>query len=145
MASEDFVDNVLANLKVMAMLNKNQKLCVRKGALSVDTPDVMQPIRRWMNNDSRDIILLHVRNTVSSCMRIANNCVQQAEREGCNSQVVWTLQSMRDAMVEAENGVTNLQSTYAHDAMFVASLSVLSNRMNACINEVESFIQKKVF
>lgn len=144
-ASEDFVDNVLANLRVMAMLNKNQKLCVRKGALTVDTQDLLQPVRRWLNSDSRDIIILHVRNTVSSCMRIANTCIQQADRDGCKRHLAWTLESLRDAMQAADNGITNLKNTYIKDAMFVASLDVLVNRMRACVEEVTSFIDKRVF
>lgn len=144
-ASDDFVDSVLANLKVIAMLNKNQKLCVRKGALSVDTQDMMQPVRRWLHNDSRDIILLHVRNTITSCVRIATSCIQFAERDGCNRNVVWTLESLRDAMVASENGMCNLQSTYVQDAMLVASMTVLLQRMKACVEDVTTFIDKKVF
>ena len=70
MASDEFVDSTIANLKVIGMVPRNGRLCVRKGQLCIDATDQLQPLRRWVRGDSRDLTLLHVRNTVQNACRI---------------------------------------------------------------------------
>lgn len=75
--AEMFVDQTTANLKIIGMLPKNSKLCVRHGQLSIDRDDHLQPVRRWMSRDSRDVTLMHIRNTLTNALRILNGLISR--------------------------------------------------------------------
>lgn len=79
--SEDFVDTVVANLKVISMLRKNSKLCVKRGQLAIDRSDHFQGVRRWITKDSRDVTLMHIRNTISSALKITRALLPPALHE----------------------------------------------------------------
>lgn len=124
MNTDEFVDNVLANLKVIGMLQKSNKLCIRKGQLAIDTDDHLQSVRRWYNKDSRDMVLMNIRN-------IINNAIKISEQNHDGDLKQWTLTRMNEEMRACEMGLQNLKTTYMGDAMMIASLDVLIDRLQA--------------
>lgn len=74
---DDFVDRMLANLKVIAMIPRGGKLCVRQGQLCLEPVDPMQRVRRWLLGDSRNVALAHVRSTVNGAIDLSNTLLQQ--------------------------------------------------------------------
>ena len=128
MASDEFVDSTIANLKVIGMVPRNGRLCVRKGQLCLDTNDVTQPLRRWSRGDSRDLTLLHVRNTLSNAARIAALLGPSAETSPARA---WALRQIAAELTQCEVGLCNLRTTYAEDSIMVASIGVLIARVQA--------------
>lgn len=74
---DDFMDRMLANLKVIAMIPRGGKLCVRQGQLCLEPLDPMQRVRRWLLGDSRSVALAHVRSTVNGAIELSNALLQQ--------------------------------------------------------------------
>lgn len=148
---EEFVDQTVANLKVIGMLQRNDKLRVHKGQLCIDHHDgALQSVRRWLYRDSRDVTLIQLRNTVSNAIRIARAMTElvgapegaagplaliSARAAGADAITAdmreWTLGRLVDEMASAQLGLQNLRATYAGDSSFVASLDVLAERLHA--------------
>jgi len=135
-ASEDFVDSTIANLKILGMLPKNSKLCVRKGNLSVDVPRI-QGVRRWINGDSRDSTLVHAKTTVNNSIKIARAIMTCP----ITSMGEWTLQRIYEELDHAEIGLQNLKTTYVNDSMMVANLDVLIERLGAHREEIGAHLE----
>ena len=140
--NEDFVDNTIANLKIISMVQKNQKLCVRKGQLTLEKGDKFEFIRRWLNNDSRDIILLHIRNIINNAVKIAKSL---PDVPIINSHVKeWTLKKIYEEMEQAENGMINLKTTYANDSIMIANLDVLIDRLKINREEIKNVLHPTI-
>ncbi len=159
--AEMFVDQTTANLKIIGMLPKNSKLCVRHGQLSIDRDDHLQPLRRWMSRDSRDVTLMHIRNTLTNALRILNSLIARVSADGgaanacvtvlppptsCYSSdaagdgsvdlaqrhlCLWSLHQVLTEMRGCESGLQNLRTTYVDDSMTVAAIDVLVDRLRA--------------
>lgn len=131
----DFVDNVIASLKIVAMVQKNQKLRVHKGQLTIEGSGRMQFLRRWVNNDSRDVILMHVRNTVNNAIRIARGLMDVVGHAGAAPSGHapcfrdWTLTRIMQELEGARHGLVNLKTTYSDDSVMIANLDVLVDRV----------------
>lgn len=133
--TEDFVDATIANLKILGMVPKNGKLCVRKGQLCIDKQRI-QGVRRWINGDSRDLTLIHAKTTINNSIRIAR-AIMTCEK---TSTSMWTLTRVFEEMERCETGLQNLKTTYADDSMMVANIDVLIERQQANKEEISSFM-----
>jgi hypothetical protein len=137
---EDQIDNTLTNLKIIAMIPKNGRLCVRKGFLNLETEDHFQTIRRFLNNDSRDICLDHIKNTILNAIKITKNIMNnQIEVELKN----WTLQQISIEIRNCQTGLTNLKTTYNDDAVMKSQIDVLLERLNVHCEELSEYQQSK--
>jgi hypothetical protein len=118
MQTEGFVDGTIATLKVIGMVGKGGRLCVRKGQLCLENDDSVQFFRRWLLGDSRDITLMHVKNTALNAMELArNNHDPEMRGRVCRE--------LHNCLA----GLQNLRSTYIKDSVMVAHLEVLSDRV----------------
>lgn len=128
MNTEEHIDNIITNLKIIGMVKNNGRLCVRKGGLALEPDDYFQTVRRWVNKDSREITLMHVRNTISNAIKllksVKNGQVEVQMRD-------WTISRIVEEMINCQDGLNNLKTTYATDAALVASIDVLLERLEA--------------
>lgn len=140
MATEEFVDITIATMKIIGMVPKNGKLCIRKGHLCLDKSDQIQCLRRWVQGDSRDTTLMHVRNTINSAFKISRFLISIPHG---NYMTNWTMDRLMVEMTQCEIGLQNLKTTYSLDSMMVANLEVLLDRLTAHKSEVSKFLVKQ--
>ena len=138
LATDEFIDDTIAALKIIGMLPRGGKLCVRKGQLSLDQHDNIQRVRRWFRGDSRDLTLMHVRNTINNAVKISKMLMANYAAVELAS---WTLDRMASEMAQTEVGLKNLRLTYSCDSTMVANLDVLSDRLRAHHVEVSKFVE----
>ena len=152
MASDEFVDATIANLKVIGMVPQNGRLCVRKGQLCLEATDNTQSVRRWVRGDSRDLSLMHVRNTISNATRImqllcsttpsTSSHVPPSSTQGehvdpATSNLIivgstkkkWTVRRIAEELAQCEVGLQNLMTTYMTDSIMVANIGVIIERI----------------
>lgn len=139
MATEEFVDTTIATMKIIGMVSKNGKLCIRKGHLCLDASDQMQCVRRWVQGDSRDCTLMHVRNTLNSAFKLSRFLISMPNM----SYAFWTLDRLLAEMAQCEIGLQNLKTTYSVDSIMVANLEVMLDRLTAHQSEVKVFLGRK--
>lgn len=153
--ADDFVDATIANLKIVGMVPKGGKLCVRKGQLSVDPPRV-QAVRRFLNGDSRDMTIAHIKTTIFNAIRIAQTLMgpdppdtpgRAAHPPTVGSALAvggseWTLSRLLTEMQRCEVGLHNLKTTYCSDSLMLANLDVLIDRQNAHRERIEQHMLK---
>jgi hypothetical protein len=131
---DEVVDRTMANLKLMSMVNKGEKLCVRKGQLNIEQFDRLQPVRRWYNKDSRDNSLIHIRNTINDAIKISKGLLANNLQVGLSE---WIVSALNEEIKKSEIGLQNLKTTYADDSSFVANLDVLIDRCKAHSDEID--------
>lgn len=134
---DEYVDRTMANLKLIGMVNKGQKLCLRKGQLNIESVDRMQSVRRWLNKDSRDVTLIHVRNTINDAIKITKGLLGNTLHTDLKH---WTISAVNQEMKNCENGLQNLKSTYMEDSSFIANIDVLIDRCKAQSDEIDKAV-----
>lgn len=131
---DDFVDKTMANLKLIGMINKGEKVCLRKGQLNIEQFDRLQCVRRWYNKDSRDVTLIHIRNTINDAIKIAKGLLNHSISTDLK---LWTISSINQEMKNCETGLQNLKTTYLDDPSFVANIDVLVDKCKAQCDDLD--------
>lgn len=140
MNTEEMIDNTIANLKVIGMVQKNGRLSVRKGQLTLEPDDHFTKLRRWFNKDSRDLTLMHMRNTINNAIKLSKGIfTNKIETELKN----WSIQRLANEMQNCQLGLVNLKTTYNDDSMMVANLDVILDRLKAHCAELAESEKKK--
>ena len=129
MSDQHYIDNVLANLKVISLVKEGARLRLIAGQLSVDYPSPLQPVRRWYYGDTRTIMLNHVRGIVHNAINIIK--IESIVEEDDTS---WVTTKILESLSKAGKGMENLMTTYAQDAVIVCALEVLHDKIINCID-----------
>ncbi len=139
MNTEDLIDSTITNLKIIGGVPKNGRLCIRKGQLTIESEDHFQLLRRWIHRDSRDISLIHIRNTINNALKVSKGIMTNQIEIELKS---WTLQKLIEEMTNCQSGLINLKTTYNNDFSYKASLDVLCERLQANVEELHDYISK---
>lgn len=131
---EDLVDKTMANLKLIGMIKKGEKICLRKGQLNIEQADRLQAFRRWYNKDSRDVTLIHIRNTINDAIKIAKGLIVNNIHSDMKT---WTIGAINQELRNCDTGLQNLKSTYIDDQSFLANIDVLCDKCKAQCEEIE--------
>ena len=124
--NEEYVDQVLTSLKIIAMIKEGQKVCVRNGLLSLENSStgIRVAIRRWVDNDNRQSTLVYIRNVVNNAMDIAYIHPDYD-----------VIDKLRMYLIGCITGLGSLAVTYGTDASITASIEVLQERIKTHIKQ----------
>jgi hypothetical protein len=131
---DELVDKTMANLKLIGMIKKGEKVCLRKGQLNIEYVDRLQSLRRWYNKDSRDVSLIHIRNTINDAIKIAKGLITNNVQSDLK---VWTVSALNQELKNCETGMQNLKTTYIDDPSFLANIEVLLDKCKAQADEID--------
>ena len=129
----EHIDMIITTLKIVGMVKKNQKLCVRKGQLTIEKEDKLQFVRRWVHNDSRDTIIMHLKNVMNNAIKVSEHLLMESAATagaGNDRQIdEWTLNLVTTEMENMQHGLVNLKTTYADDPIMIANIDVMLDRI----------------
>jgi hypothetical protein len=138
---DDYIDVLIANLKVLAAVPNGGRLAVRRGQLSIDVTVHGQCVTRFWYGDSRETTIHHVKNSVAGAMRATDAIMAPSGGKGPDWKDLWTLDHVSREMQSAEFGLRNLRSTYANDVGTIAALHVISERLEAHCDMIRRFLE----
>ena len=110
--NEEFIDNIITNLKIISLVKIDEKLSIRKGHLQIDNSSNFQFLKRWFNRDSRDFILLFIKDLIRNISALFERIHTYKNKE-------WILSRVFMEMEQATIGLDNLKTTYSTDAVMV--------------------------
>ena len=116
--NENFIDSIITNLKIIGILQINEKLSIRRGHLHIDREVVgLQFLKRWFYKDSRDIILTFIKEMIRNIL-LTFNKIKSLNRE----DQVWILYRILTEIDNVENGLNNMKTTYSLDPVTNATI-----------------------
>lgn len=136
MNTDELIDGTLTTLKVIGMVPKNGRLCVRRGQLTLETDDHLQRWKRWIYRDSREVTLMHIKNTINNSTKIIKDIMSNQINIELKS---WTVQRFLSEMANCQSGLLNLKTTYVRDTAVVATLDVICERLQANCKELSDW------
>ena len=117
--NEETFDNIITNLKIISKVKVDEKLCIRKGHLQIDNSSNFQFLKRWYFRDSRDFILLFIKDLIRNI-----SSVFERAKGTCN----WVIQHILDEMENAKTGLVNLKTTYSTDSIMIVKFEHVANK-----------------
>ena len=132
--SEELMDWIVTNLKIISLIQKNEKLCIRKGHLQIDKVSYLRFLKRYYYNDSRESTIIYIKEIIKNIKIIINN--NQNNNSSMNH--INTQNNFKDIyqLVDIESiemGINNLKVSYIEDPMMIASLEHLLNKIKQLI------------
>ena len=58
----DFIDSIIINLKIISLIQINEKLGIHNGHLCINKSSNVQFLRRWFNRYSRNLVLKFIKD-----------------------------------------------------------------------------------
>ena len=132
MSDQHYIDQILANLKVISMIKTCTRLRIIKGQISLDFPSPVQPVRRWFYGDSRNAMIIHVRGVIHNALNVVK---LETMLPSNDEDRIWIYRKILEALKNSQQGIQNLMKTYEADAVIVCYLEVLNDKINNCINK----------
>lgn len=132
----DFLDYIFTNLKVIARIEENGKVCVRNGNLHLET-NYFQVLSRWLYSDNRDSTLRFIKNIISCCISASKNILTLPDIP--KPQVI-TLSRIKTSLSLAKKGLVNIKVTYKDDITIQSSIEVILEKIDLHIKEIDDTI-----
>lgn len=114
---DEFVDDILTSLKIIASIKEGQKVCVRNGllVLEINSTGVIPAVKRFIYGDNRELTVRYVKNVVHNAVSVIKHVKNPEE--------------VISALAEAILGLKRLEVTYSTDIATVSTIQVLIERI----------------
>ena len=114
---DEFVDEILTSLKIIASIKEGQKVCVRNGLLEleINSTGVIPAVKRFIYGDNRELTVRYVKNVVHNAVSVIKHVKNPEE--------------VINALGEAILGLKRLEVTYSTDIATVSTIQVLIERI----------------
>ena len=123
------IDTILLDLEVLKQVAPNDKLAINllpgNTSLSVDSRSIFSIIKRRYNGYNRERSVNYLIELVDKIEKYTKFIVNSSHDDIRNN--------LKNAIVAANNGLTNLQETYNDDSIIVAKLTLIINKLKDCI------------
>lgn len=111
------IEEIVINLKLLATVDKNQKLITRDSYLNIESRSLVPEfIRRWNRQDNRNETIKKINNVVNSAIKHIH----------ANNDDVY---NVKEYLKNAMSGVSNLKETYSTCSQTCARLDVILDKM----------------
>ena len=122
--SEEFIDSIITNLKILSIVQINEKLCIHKGHLQIDRDTGLQFIKRWFYRDSRDLVLNFIKELIRNINYLFTK-VKSLEKD----EQKWIITRILSEMDNIENGLNNLKTTYSIDPVTIVNIENITTKI----------------
>lgn len=156
--NEEFIDNIITNLKIIGMIQINDKLSVRKGHLQLDKESGVQFVKRWFFRDSRSMTINYIKEIVrnmnilfsriklnnsnnNNLINIHNTNNNTNIMSYTNEDIIWIMSRILGEMEKVEVGLNNLKTTYSFDPVTIVMLENIINKLKELSNIGKGIIQ----
>jgi hypothetical protein len=115
------IEEIVINLKLLATVDKNQKLITRDSYLNIESRSLVPEfIRRWNRQDNRNETIKKINNVVNSAIKHIH----------ANNEDVY---NVKEYLKNAQLGVSNLKETYSTCSQTCARLDVILDKMRKAL------------
>lgn len=113
------LNTLLTNLKVLSQIRQHERISTRSGnIIRIEAQDWMQPIRRYINGESRTVNIDDMQQVIEHAFEHLTNSQDDARNQILRQRLLNELQA-------AAQGLDRLRTTYEHDSVVKARLDLL--------------------
>ena len=148
--SDETIDRVLHDLKVVAAIRSNNKIYTENGMLNLDHGGVSSSMYRFVKGENRNKGISAINNVLSDAFAICENSFRKIENQEVKESRETILHKMksyhlvcklRSGVSDCIIGLKNLRTTYCHDTSVTARIDVLNERVFQSIKELDASLE----
>ena len=144
--SEETIDRVLHDLKVIAMIRDNDKIFTDNGMLNLDHGGITSSMYRFVKGEGRNRGVSAINNVLSDAFAITEDCFRKIESSSKENRetMVNKMKSyhlickIRCSVSDCLIGFKNLRTTYSTDTSVTARIDVMKERVSQGLKEVDA-------
>lgn len=130
------INNILLNLEIIRQINEGDKLAINilpgTSKLFVDNNIYFSGTRRWYNGYNREDSIKFIEELVSKVENTSEFLINGNHNELSNN--------LKNAITNSIIGLNNLKNTYMDDSITIAKLTLIINRLNKIISNLENLV-----
>jgi len=141
------LDKLIIDLKVLKQIPEYGKLSTQNDALTLDKGYMFQWLSRWWSNESRELTIKYIMNTVAISSKFTTKFLQDSQVNYKGTRLTDyeklmlkrktnTMKELKDSFVGGKSGLENLIKTYETDETTVSHLELYIQKLNELINEL---------
>lgn len=145
--SEETIDRVLHDLKVIAAIRDNDKIYTQNGMLNLDHGGYMSSVNRYIKGEGRNKGILAINNVLSDAFAITDTnfrkieshfSVENRETMVQNMKSYHMICKIRRNVSDCLIGFKNLRATYSEDTSVTARIDVMKDRVTQSLREIDA-------
>jgi len=123
-------ENVLINLKVLALLEKNQKISINGNLIVIDYNTLFQGIRRWWYESNREKGIIFIDTLINNVDSDYKKLIRKRNTVS-NNKLINTIQLyLRNSI----DGLENMKHTYKDDTENINKLDNIISKIKVILN-----------
>ena len=123
-------ENVLINLKVLALLEKNQKISINGNLIIIDYNTLFQGIRRWWYESNREKGIIFIDTLINNLDSDYKKLIRKKNTVS-NNRLINTVQLyLRNSI----DGLENMKHTYKDDTENINKLDDIILKIKVILN-----------
>jgi len=168
------VDQVIISLKIIALLRKNDKLCINDESLEIDKSYFFQALTRWYNDNNRSKTVYYIESLIERTFNIIDNIYNNESgikpdpssgypdtnvkdvNNKCEKTIQGTrqypfkeensrlLQRLATEMINASVGLDNLKITYGNDSFIKTKLDIITHKIAIRNEKISKLLKIKL-
>lgn len=148
------IDQIIINLKIIALIKKYEKLSINEDYTSLVVDDksnifYVQAITRWLNNDNRQKTMKYIDNVVEKTFEWMDKVYNEYKTGDSNSDDIFEedreslLLRLSKEIINASEGLKNLRVTYRHDSLVNSQIQLMLDKIRIKINKINELLKIK--
>ena len=130
------INNILLNLEIIRQIKEGDKLAIDilpgSTKLFVDSNTILSGAKRWYNGYNREDNIKFIEELIVTTEKTSKIIV-----DGKHNEIASTL---KYAITKSIIGLNNLKTTYNNDSIIIAKLTLIVNRFNKVISNLNNLI-----
>ena len=124
-------ENLLINLKVIALLEKNQKISINGNLIVIDYNTLFQGIRRWWYESNREKGIIFIDTLINNVDSDYKQLIRKKKNTVSNNKLINTIQLyLRNSI----DGLENMKHTYKEDPGNSHKLDDIISKVKVILN-----------
>ena len=124
-------DNLLINLKIIALLEKNDKISINDELIIIDHNTLFQGMKRWWFESNRMKGIIFIETLINTIDTNYKTLIRKTKTTPANNKLINTIQLY---LTNAVDGLENMKLTYKDDKEYTSKIDTINYNIRQIIN-----------
>ena len=124
-------DNLLINLKIIGLLEKNDKISINDELIIIDHNTLFQGMKRWWFESNRMKGIIFIETLINTIDTNYKTLIRKTKTTPANNKLINTIQLY---LTNAVDGLENMKLTYKDDKEYTSKIDTINDNIRQIIN-----------
>lgn len=153
------IDQIIINLKIIALIKKHEKLSIRNTnqSLFIDGKSnflYIQSIKRWLNHDNRQRTIDYIEKIINKTFQCMDAIYEEFKNKSSDNKKVKCeevfeedkeslLLRLSKEIINSSEGLKNLRITYKQDSLINSQIQLILDKIRIKVDKINTALNVK--